>query len=206
MTASPYREPEPAEPQRPNPEKGRKRTATPGVFKNANRFHVHVTENGKRRWWGFDTYEEACAFKERRSRRPRRQPAPPPPPGLAHGFVYFVQQGAAGPVRIGWTNRDADERLAELQPGNPEPLSLLGVHHATRRQYQAVLLHRFAAQRIRGKWFQPTPELIDLALYGLNTDDPMRGWLAGLAHERPATERRKRKRWPRRSASPARAA
>jgi hypothetical protein len=37
------------------------------------------------------------------------------------GFVYFVQAGADGPVKVGFAERDVAARLAVLQAGNQSP-------------------------------------------------------------------------------------
>lgn len=71
--------------------------------------------------------------------------------GKASNFVYFVQQGESGPVKIGLAN-DPLRRMAELQTGNPEELSLRHVVPGKRAD-EAKLHHRFREARIRGEWF-----------------------------------------------------
>ncbi len=68
------------------------------------------------------------------------------------GFVYFIQAGEDGPVRIGWA-RDPLARLAKLQKGNHESLRLLMTIAdngtlATRTQA------RFEWLRMHGEWFR----------------------------------------------------
>ena len=43
--------------------------------------------------------------------------------------IYFIQAGENGPIKIGKTNGDAKDRLANLQIGNHEELKLLWVYH-----------------------------------------------------------------------------
>jgi hypothetical protein len=71
--------------------------------------------------------------------------------------VYFIKSGDDGLIKIGWTN-DVDSRLATLQTGSPEVLSLLalviGAQADERRLHQ-----KFAHLRVRGEWFQDCAEI-----------------------------------------------
>jgi hypothetical protein len=67
--------------------------------------------------------------------------------------VYFVQSGAAGPIKIGWA-ASVRKRLALLQIGNPETLRLLAVAPGD-AELEALLHLRFGDHRIRGEWFAP---------------------------------------------------
>lgn len=64
-------------------------------------------------------------------------------------FVYFVQAGDGGPIKIGMTHEPV-KRLASLQTSNHEELRILRVcpcdHSA-----EAALHARFAEDRIRGE-------------------------------------------------------
>jgi len=164
----------------------RLRTATPGVYQRLNaagqatRFSVKERSlNGKIGWRGFSSYEEAVLFKERQT-KPRKLARPAPPPGeMVEGFVYFIQSGDIGPIKVGWSENGVEQRLATMQTGNPQELRLLGVHYAA-RPYELALHTRFADQGIRGEWYQPTPELIACALDG--PDEALRGWLRERAY------------------------
>jgi hypothetical protein len=69
--------------------------------------------------------------------------------------VYFVRNGAEGPIKIGFTRGSAQRRVRELQSGNPVRLQLLATISggvAEERQ-----LHRtMAAYRLRpgSEWFE----------------------------------------------------
>jgi hypothetical protein len=66
-------------------------------------------------------------------------------------FIYFIQSGEDGPIKIGFSNRP-DRRLPELQTGNPRELILRHVipgDTSVERQLHA----RFEPARIRGEWF-----------------------------------------------------
>lgn len=74
-------------------------------------------------------------------------------------FVYFVQAGDSGPIKIGHT-RDVDRRIASMRTGNHEELRLRLVvagGWVTERE----LHRRFADAHKRGEWFHPAPELLD---------------------------------------------
>jgi len=67
-------------------------------------------------------------------------------------FVYFIQAGQTGPIKIG-VAYDPVERLAELQVGNHEELRIVGLQLGTPSDEQ--LLHKeFASNHIRGEWFR----------------------------------------------------
>jgi len=72
--------------------------------------------------------------------------------GRTGGFVYFIQAGEGGPIKIGWAV-DPRARLNELQVGCPEPLRLL-MTLAGDGGLEAQLHRRFARIRPRGEWFR----------------------------------------------------
>lgn len=73
--------------------------------------------------------------------------------------VYFVQQGASGPIKIGKAANVA-ARIASLQTANPYPLTLLGTA-AGGIERERELHERFAADRLHGEWFAPSLALLD---------------------------------------------
>lgn len=80
---------------------------------------------------------EQIAFWERRLTQP--------------SYVYFIQSGADGPIKIGLTNKPT-RRVPELQTGNPRELLLRHVipgDMAVEKQLHV----RFEPARIRGEWF-----------------------------------------------------
>lgn len=75
--------------------------------------------------------------------------------------VYFIQSGGAqGPIKIGRAE-DVDARLRELQTGNPQKLTLLATMRGGRAA-ERTLHARFRTSRIRGEWFVPSPELLEV--------------------------------------------
>lgn len=73
-------------------------------------------------------------------------------------FIYFVQVGAAGPIKIGIT-KNVKSRFSSLQVGHPEPLRLLASFEgppSLERDLHAL----FRAHRLSGEWFKPVPELL----------------------------------------------
>jgi hypothetical protein len=74
------------------------------------------------------------------------------------GWVYFVQAGEGGPIKIG-TALDVPRRLKKLQQAQSAKLVLLAVRRGglkTERGYH----RRFADHRIRGEWFHPAPVIL----------------------------------------------
>lgn len=91
-------------------------------------------------------------------------------------WVYFIQAGEGGPIKIGWTGGNPLARLRDLQTGNHEPLKLRGCFPGTFEDEQA--LHaRFASSRMTGEWFKVGPELAALvdgvALASRRRPDPV---------------------------------
>ncbi len=115
--------------------------------------------------------------------------APPPPVvTLLHrkpprnSFVYFIQMGDDGPIKIGWA-LDVKKRLLDLQCGSPFELRLLLSRPGC--DVEEGLLHRrFARSRLRGEWFRPSPEVLAFieskpdSLYDTCTD--RLGWTAPM--------------------------
>ena len=66
-------------------------------------------------------------------------------------FVYFIQDGNRGPVKIG-LSQDPERRLPKLQTGNPRELFLRHVIPGD-LTVERGLHQRFAPARIRREWF-----------------------------------------------------
>lgn len=99
------------------------------------------------------------------------------------GWVYFLQEGDSGPIKIGHAWRVSD-RVNCAQVGNPRALRLVGaifVHESVPVLHKRPLsctkalehgLHkRFAGAHIRGEWFGPEEALLQYieSLRGVHT-------------------------------------
>ena len=73
-------------------------------------------------------------------------------------YLYFIQQGAGGEVKIGIAD-DPERRMKELQTGNPKQLLLLGKFDGARLS-ERLLHRRFGLLRSHGEWFHPDPALL----------------------------------------------
>lgn len=67
----------------------------------------------------------------------------------SEGFVYFIR--AAGAVKVGWA-KDPEQRLRELQTGNPDRMVLLRVIPAE-KTLEGDLHQYYAPWRLNGEWF-----------------------------------------------------
>lgn len=76
------------------------------------------------------------------------------------GCVYFVEEGADGPIKIGFTSTSATDRLIDLQRGNSRALTLIGLIPDCDRQDELSWHKRFKKNRLNGEWFSRTPELV----------------------------------------------
>lgn len=102
--------------------------------------------------------------KKPRAKYPRRRPR------TGSQSCYIISDGSA--CKIG-TSAAPEHRLAELQTGNPRPMSLLGVLPGG--QHTEKVLHRWLKEkRISGEWFGLTDEqgrqvaeIMVTALHGL---------------------------------------
>lgn len=81
-------------------------------------------------------------------------------------YVYFIQGGEGGPIKIG-TGNNLRVRLKHLQIGNPQKLRVTHKIAMPSRKEAFALekqLHaEFAVWRLEGEWFEPVPELAVLA-------------------------------------------
>lgn len=75
------------------------------------------------------------------------------------GRIYFIRSGKYGPVKIGWTDSGVESRLAALQCGNPEELTICKVIENKSITDERELHRKFSAFRIRGEWF--SAEVLD---------------------------------------------
>lgn len=75
-------------------------------------------------------------------------------------YVYFIQCGDNGPIKIGHT-KDIDRRLSILQGANPQRLNLLGCFLGDSIQ-ESELHKQFKGDRISGEWFNSSNELLNI--------------------------------------------
>lgn len=88
-------------------------------------------------------------------------------------MIYFVQDSQSLAIKIGYA-ASPEDRVAALQTANASSLCLLASIPGGRSD-EAELHRRFAAARLVGEWFRPTPELI---VYLLGA-----AWRGGLQHD-----------------------
>jgi hypothetical protein len=74
-------------------------------------------------------------------------------PGDVRCFVYFLQRGAGGPVKIGYST-NLKKRISKLQTGCAEKLDLLCALEGDRLQ-ETSLHSQFQTERLHGEWFRP---------------------------------------------------
>jgi hypothetical protein len=78
------------------------------------------------------------------------------------GLVYAIQVGDDGPVKIGRSDNPA-QRLRTLQTASAEPLRGLAAWPECFAS-EDLMHEEFAHVRIRGEWFRPVPELLEMVL------------------------------------------
>lgn len=73
-------------------------------------------------------------------------------------IVYFLDAGEF--VKIGFTGREVDTRVGELQTGNPQPLKIIGSIMVGDGVDDETFHKRFAMYHHRGEFFKKTPALL----------------------------------------------
>jgi hypothetical protein len=76
------------------------------------------------------------------------------------GHVYFIQSGVNGHIKIGYTNRPIESRLAELQTGNPEKLSILKVIKGG-VYLERELQDKFKRYHLCYEWYKYSKDFLD---------------------------------------------
>jgi hypothetical protein len=75
-------------------------------------------------------------------------------------MIYFIQCGNDGPIKIGYTDRETNIRMAAMQVCCPYELKIIGLMEGSYSEEQE--LHKiFKYHRIRGEWFSNTREIIN---------------------------------------------
>ncbi len=75
--------------------------------------------------------------------------------------VYFIQAGEGGPVKIGTAN-DVSHRLAELQAGSAQLLSIIRTIDGG-RPLEGWLHRHFSHARIRSEWFAFSADMLTIS-------------------------------------------
>lgn len=81
-------------------------------------------------------------------------------PATGTGWIYFLRAGTSGPIKIG-TSVNVDSRIATLQTGCPDELRLIARIRGG-SGVERMLHQKFDRDRIRGEWFKPSSELVEL--------------------------------------------
>ena len=68
-------------------------------------------------------------------------------------MIYFIRSGSKGPIKIGFTSNSVEERMSDLQVGNPFKLYLVGCISGGIDK-EAELHQMFKDDRINGEWFR----------------------------------------------------
>lgn len=105
------------------------------------------------------SYLEITNFGQKirtRSKFPERDELEAKPPGM--GSVYFIKAEKSKRVKIGFTELLPTSRLAVLQTGSPEKLTLMGSFGGTLADERSA--HKLLSQyRLSGEWFELSDEV-----------------------------------------------
>jgi hypothetical protein len=98
-------------------------------------------------------------------------------------FVYFIQHGDYGPVKIG-VAADPEQRRRELQTGNPEQLAIRATVPGG-RTLEVDLHRRFKDWHIQGEWFGGGERSAVILAYAAGLKDASADYaaFAGIAAE-----------------------
>lgn len=108
------------------------------------------------------------------------------------GYVYAIQEGADGSVKIGLSCQDPRARLQAMQTGNSRELHLRATAYVLEAGYLEKELHRKLRDHcVRGEWFYPAPKVLRMVqtlgdAKGLDDPDKFYSWLKGIGIDHPA--------------------
>ncbi len=75
-------------------------------------------------------------------------------------MIYFIRNRTNRAIKIGFTRKDARERLGQLQTACPNRLELIGTMPGD-MTVEKGLHKRFAEHRLTGEWFREHEELVE---------------------------------------------
>ena len=70
-------------------------------------------------------------------------------------MIYFIRSGKKGPIKIGYTGNDVNQRMSDLQVGNPFKLYLVG-YMPGEISKETELHQMFKDDCLKGEWFKPS--------------------------------------------------
>ena len=86
-------------------------------------------------------------------------------------MIYFIQQADGQYVKIGYTVRRLNKRLAALQIGNPHKLKVLAVFPGSEAD-EVVYHNLYKHQAVRGEWFKlSVKDIAGIRQHHCNTAD-----------------------------------
>lgn len=85
--------------------------------------------------------------------------------------LYFIELGAGGPIKIGYTASHAAKRMKQLQTGQPERLSLLGTIPGSLDD-EGSLHEELRGYRVGGEWFRRCAEIDEVVQHLVSNQLP----------------------------------
>lgn len=114
---------------------------------------VSYVEDGKRKRRSLGTTDLAVAKSMLRRIGDKR------PTKRLGEFIYFFQIDTPDKfIKIGFATNVAI-RLSNVRVSSPYPIEVLAVIPGS-EIFEAEIHQKFAAQRVQGEWFRPTPEIL----------------------------------------------
>lgn len=80
---------------------------------------------------------------------------------VKHPVLYAIQAGENGPIKIG-SSANPHVRRREFQTGHYEVLYLIAVDVTRGRDHEKELQHELREYSLRGEWFTPSPEVLEV--------------------------------------------
>jgi hypothetical protein len=103
-------------------------------------------------------------------------------------YVYFIEAEGRGRVKIG-KGRDARKRMAQLQIGSADRLSIRGVYLTDDADALELRLHaEFKELRLHGEWFRAEGALADLMATLLPLEMVDQGQVKVAQHMKPVED------------------
>lgn len=85
--------------------------------------------------------------------------------------VYFLQAGVGGPIKIGFTKGNPENRIRALQVASPVKLILIGTANGNNLEEKLLHFH-LCGHRLIGEWFHPAPQVMEAIANAMKGEFP----------------------------------
>ena len=78
---------------------------------------------------------------------------------MTASYIYFIQAGEGGPIKVGFTSMKPERRISHIQTGCPWPIKVIGLIEGDAADEKRI--HKqLAPYKTKGEWFSPVAEVL----------------------------------------------